>query len=193
MEHHTIALHMRRTSLDDICQLLVEGIGKSNVTHDTTLKEGEWPDALGAIDDLVGDHKVHGLNLLLQGAHGREGNDASDAEVAESSDVGLVGNFMRRKLMVQAVAGEEGNVDAVVGEDGDGRGGRSPRGDGVDDSNGLVAVELGKAGATDDGNVDGLYMLELESHWRWQQGALQHTVEASGEVGHGDCWLVIED
>lgn len=166
MEHHAIALHMRRTGLDDICQLLVERVRKSNVAYHTTLKESERPDALGAIDDLVGDHKVHGLNLLLQGAHGGEGNDASDTEVAESSDVGLVGNLVRRKLMVQAVTGEEGNVDTVVREDGDGRGGRSPGGDGVDDSNGLVALELGKSGATDDGNVDGLYMLELESHWR---------------------------
>lgn len=166
MEHHTIALHVRRTGLDDICQLLVEWVRESNMAYNTTLKEGERPDALGAIDDLVGDHKVHGLNLLLQGAHGGEGNDASDTEVAEGSNVGQVGNLVRRKLMVQAVTGKEGNVDTIVGEDGDGRSGRSPRSDGVDDSNGLVALELGESGATDDGNVDGLYIFELESHWR---------------------------
>lgn len=130
------------------------------------LKEGKWPDALGAIDNLVRDHKVHWLDLLLQRAHGGEGNDTSDTEMAESSDIGAVGNLVGRKLMIQAVTGEEGNVDAVVGEDGDGRGGSSPRRDGVDDGNGLVAVELRKAGATDNANVDRLYMLKLESHWR---------------------------
>jgi hypothetical protein len=63
---------------------------------------------------------------------------------------------MRRKLMVYAVTGEEGNVDAVVREDGDGRGGSSPRRDGVDDSNGLVALELGQAGAANNTDMNGL-------------------------------------
>jgi hypothetical protein len=163
MEHHAVALHVRRASLDDIRQLLVKGVRKADMTNNTALEEGKGSDALGAIDDLVRDDKVHGLDLLLQRADGGEGNDASDTEVAESGDVGTVGDLVGRKLVVQAVAGEEGDVDAVVGEDGDGRGGISPGGEGVDEGNGLVALELGKAGAANDGNVDGLWTRELET------------------------------
>lgn len=156
MKHHALALHMRCASLDDLGQLPVEGVRKSNVADNTSLEESKWPDTLCAIDNLVRDHKVHGLDLLLERADGREGDDASDTKVAESSDVGAVGNLMGRKLVVHAVTGKESHIYAIVGEDRDGRGRSAPRCDGVDDSNGLVAFELGQAGAANNTDVDGL-------------------------------------
>lgn len=156
MKHHALALHMRRARLDDLSQLLVERVRKSNMADNTTLEESERPDALCAIDNLVRDHKVHGLDLLLERADGREGDDASDTEMAESSDVGAVRNLVRRKLVVHTVTGKESHVYAIVGEDRNGRGGSAPRRDGVDDSNGLVAFELGQAGAANNTDVNGL-------------------------------------
>lgn len=85
--------------------------------------------------------------------------------MAQGGDVGAVGDLVGRELVVQAVAGEEGDIDAVVGEDGDGRGGMAPGGEGVDEGDGLVAVELGEAGAADDSNVNGFWdAWELECH-----------------------------
>jgi hypothetical protein len=156
VKHYALALHMRRASLDNLSQLVVEWVRKSNMANNTTLEEGKRSDALCAIDNLVRDHKVHGLDLLLERADGREGDDASDTEMAESSNVGAVGNLVRRKLVVHSVTGKERHVYAIVGEDGDGRGGSAPRCDGVDDGNGLVAFELGQAGAANDTDVDGL-------------------------------------
>lgn len=156
VKHHALAFHVRCASLDDLCQLVVERIRKSNVADNTTLEESKRPDTLCAIDNLVRDDKVHGLDLLLERSDGREGDDASDTEMAESGDIGTVRNLVRRKLVVYAVTGKESHVHAIVGENRDGRGGSAPRGDGVDDSNGLVAFELGQAGAANDTNMNGL-------------------------------------
>lgn len=164
VKHYALALHMRRTSLDNLSQLVIERVRKSNMADNTTLEEGKRPDTLCAIDNLVRNHKVHGLDLLLERTDGREGDDASDTEMAESSDVCAVRNLVRRELVVHSVTGKERHVHAIVGEDGDGRGGSAPRRDGVDDGNGLVAFELGQASAANNTDVDGLYMRQLESH-----------------------------
>lgn len=156
VKHHALALHMRRASLDNLSQLVVERVRKSHMADNTTLEEGERPNTLCAIDDLVRDDKVHGLDLLLERADGREGDDASDTEMAESSNVGAVGNLVRRKLVVHTVTGKESHVHAIVGEDGDGRGRSAPRRDGVDDGDGLVAFELGQAGAANNADMNGL-------------------------------------
>jgi hypothetical protein len=120
VEHHALALHVSRASLDNLSQLLVERVRKSNMADNATLEESEWSDTLCAIDNLVRDHKVHGLDLLLQRADGGEGDDRSDTEMAESSDVGAVRDFVRRKLVVHSVAGKESHVYTIVGENGDG-------------------------------------------------------------------------
>lgn len=156
MQNHTVADHGSSASLDDISQLLVKWIGKSNVADDTALVECKGTDTLGAVNDLVGEDKVHGLNVLLQGADGGEGDNAADANAAEGGNVGPVGHLVRRKLVMKAVAGEEGNVDVAVGEDVDGRGGLAPRRVGVQSGDGRVALELAEASAANDGDVDGL-------------------------------------
>lgn len=65
--------------------------------------------------------------------------------------------------MVQAMAGEEGNVDVAVGENVDGRGGLAPGRVGVQSGNGRVSLELTEASAANDGNVDGLCRPRLSS------------------------------
>lgn len=147
---------MLGASLDHLGQTGVEGISKSYVPNDTSLEEGERPDALGPIDDLIGDHEVHGLDVLLQRTDGREGNDAANADMAQGGNIGAVGDLMGRILVVQAVSRKEGNVGAVMGEDVDGRRGRAPGRVGGEHGNGLEAIELTEAGAANDGNVDGL-------------------------------------
>lgn len=125
------------------------------MADEAALEEGEWADALGAVDDLVGDHEVHGLNLLLQRADGGEGNHASHADVSEGGDVGASGDLMRRKLVVRTMAGQEGDGDAGVLEDEDGGRRLAPGGVGVHLGDRGVAIDLVEAGTANDGDMDG--------------------------------------
>jgi hypothetical protein len=125
------------------------------MSHDAALEKRKRSHPLGAVDDLIRHHKVAWLDLLLQGADGAEGDDAAHAEGAEGGDVGAVRHFMRRERVVRAVAGEEGDGDRIVREDGDGRGGGSPGGGWSEGGDGGEAFEVLKAGAADDGYVDG--------------------------------------
>jgi hypothetical protein len=157
MENNSITLHMLGTCLDYLGKTRIEWIGKANVSNDTALEEGKGADTLCAVNGLVGYHEVHWLNLLLQRADGGKGNDAAHANVAQGSNVGSVGDFVGSELVVHAVASEEGDIGALVGEDLDRRRGRAPRGLGVEDGHGLEALELGEAGAANDGDMNGLY------------------------------------
>lgn len=169
VEHDAVALHVRGALLHDLSQALIEGVREADVADDATLEEGEGADALGAVDDLVRDDEVHGLDLLLQGADGGEGDDAADADGAQGGDVGAGGHLVRRELVVQAVAGEEGDGHAGVLEDHD-RGGRlAPGRRRVQGGDGRVTLQLAEAGAADDGDVDGAWceaMLALCSQSR---------------------------
>lgn len=147
--------HDGRALLDDGGDLGVEGVGEADVADDAVLEEGEGADALCAVDDLVGDDKVHGADVLLQGADGAEGDDGAHAEVAQGGDVGAGGHLVGGQLVVQAVAGQEGDGHAVVLEDLDRRRGETPGRLRVDGCHGRVAVDLGQAGAANDGDVDG--------------------------------------
>ena len=115
-----VALEALCTPLDNLSELAIEGVSKADVTDDTALEEGERADALGAVDDLIRDNKVHGLDLLLERAYGGEGDDGSDADVTQGRDVGAVGDLVRRELVVDAMAGQEGDIVVVVSEDLDG-------------------------------------------------------------------------
>lgn len=140
MQDDAVALHALGAALHNSGQCCVKGVREPDVADDAALTKGEGADTLGPVDDLVGDDKIHGLDLLLEGAHGREGNDTSHAHVAEGSNVGSVGDLVRRELVVEAVAGKEGNVDAFVGEDADGRGGRAPGRHGIQLGDRFVAL-----------------------------------------------------
>ena len=69
--------------------------------------------------------------------------------------------------MVDAMAGKEGNVATLVGEDLDRRRGRAPRCSWVQRSDRLEAFELAKASAANDGDMDRLYKSERISIAPW--------------------------
>lgn len=62
--------------------------------------------------------------------------------------------------MVNAMAGKEGNVATLVGEDLDRRRGGAPRCSWVQGSDRLEAFKLTKASTANDGDMDGLYKSE---------------------------------
>ena len=96
-------------------QPLVERIREPDVPDDPSLEERPRPDALGPIDDLVRHQKIPRPDFLLQAADGGESDDGADAEGAEGGDVGARGDLVGRELVVQAVAGEEGDGRRVAG------------------------------------------------------------------------------
>jgi hypothetical protein len=59
--------------------------------------------------------------------------------------------------VVNTMAGQEGNIAALVGENLDRRRGRTPRCNGIQGSDRLEAFELAKASTANDGDKDGLY------------------------------------
>lgn len=132
------------------------------MTHEPLLEEGERADALGPVDNLVGDNKVHGLDLLAEGADGGEGDDAADTYGPQRSDVSARGHLMWRELVVDAVTGQEGHGDAIVPSDEDGRRREAPGRLGVDGSYGLEAGDSAQASPADDGDVDGFCERSLD-------------------------------
>lgn len=147
----------------NLCNALVKGVAETDVADHAALEEGEGADPLGAVDDLIGHHEVARADLLLQAADGAEGDDGAHADTAEGGNVGAVGHLVRRELVVQAMARQEGDGDGLAGgrgrvvEDGDGRGGLAPR---RADVEGRGESEVGQrlqAGAADDSNVDGVW------------------------------------
>ena len=125
------------------------------MADESLLEEGKRTDPLGPVNDLVGYDKVHGLDLLLQGPHCREGDDAADANRPQGGNVGARGHFMRRELVVNAVTREKRHGDAIVPRDKNGRRGEAPRRLGVDRCYGLKAGDAAEASPAYDGDVDG--------------------------------------
>lgn len=140
---------------------LIEGVTEGDVSDNATLEESPRAHALGAVNDLVRDNKVAGLDLLLQTADGGESNDAADANGAQGGDIGASGNLMRGDLVVQAVAAQEGDGDnlvvvlTLVVQNGDGRGRGAPGGCDIQRSHLGEAWQLAQTGAADDGDSDG--------------------------------------
>ena len=149
---------------DDLAELGTEGLGEFDVDCATALGaferggrvEERGHAAEGAVDDLIGHDQIARGDVLLQGADGAAGQNPLAAETLEGKDVGTIRNVRRGEGVADAVAGEEGDRDAVeIHEDGVGRG----RAEGGIDGAGFcpppAAVELGeegiaKAGAADD-------------------------------------------
>lgn len=154
VQSRPLALHGASAGLDHGGQLGIEGVGEADMADEALLEEGEGADALCAVDNLVGDDKVHGLDVLLEGADGAEGDDAAHADVPQGRDVGARGDLMGRELVVGAVPRKEGDGHAVVLEDLDRGRGVAPWRQGVDLGDGHVAIDLGEAGAAYDGDVD---------------------------------------
>lgn len=163
MQHNTLALEAVAASPHNLGNTLIEGVSERNVSNHASLEEGERPDALGTVNDLVWNHEVAGLDLLLQATDGREGNDGADTNRAQSSDVGASRHLMGGNLMVQAVTTEESDSDglvvvrAVVVQDGDRGGGSAPGSRDVQGSNLSETRQFAKTSSTDDRNTDRVY------------------------------------
>lgn len=105
MQHYAITLHRLCALAHDLSDLVIVRVAKGHVANKTALEECEGADALGTVDDLVGHDEIHGLDLLLQGADGGEGDNAAHANMAQGGDIGTGGNLVRRILVVRTVAG----------------------------------------------------------------------------------------
>lgn len=143
MEDHAVTLHGSGAFLDDAGEPGVERVGEPDVADYAALEEGEGTDAFGAVDDLVGNDEIHGLDLFAEGTHGGEGDDGAYADEAEGGDVGSGRDFMGRELMIDAVAGEEGDGDTIVLGYHDGRGWVAPWRERVEGCYRGVALDFG--------------------------------------------------
>jgi hypothetical protein len=158
VQDDTVTLQAVSAFANNLGDTLIEGVTEGNVGDNTTLEVGPWANTLGAVNDLIGDNKVTGLDSLLETANSGESNDAADTDGAQSSDVGASGHLVRGNLVVGAVTAEErdGNglvvVLALVVEDSN-RGGRlAPGGGDVQRSNLGESRKLAKTSAADDSN-----------------------------------------
>jgi hypothetical protein len=145
----------------DLGQARVEGVAEADVADHAALEEGKGPDALCAVDGLVGHHEVARAHVLLQRADGGEGDDGADADAPQRGHVGAVPDLMRGELVVQAVAREEGHGHGLARrgrgmvQDGDGRRRLAPRRVDLERGGEGEAGQRLDARAADDGNVDG--------------------------------------
>ena len=114
MQPDPLATQTMPTLPHDLSQLPIEWIRKHDVANQPGLKVRERPNALRAVNHLVRYHKVAWLDLLLQTADCGKGNNGTDTDGAEGGNVGTGGDFMRCVLVVQAVAGEEGDGDGLA-------------------------------------------------------------------------------
>lgn len=117
VEHDSVTRHGVGAGLDDGGDLCIKGIGEADVADEAAVEKCKRAHALCAVDGLVGQHKVHGLDVLLQAADGSEGDDAADADAAKGGHVGTAGHLVGRQLVVQAVARQERHGDVAMLED----------------------------------------------------------------------------
>ena len=108
---HALAREAVAAPAHDACERLVERVREGDVADDAGVEEGEGPDPLRAVDDLVRDDEVARLDRFAQRADGAEGDDGADAKGAQGSDVGAGGDFVGREFVVQAVTGKECDWD----------------------------------------------------------------------------------
>lgn len=160
MQPHALTRQTVPTSLDNLRETSVKGIGESNMTYHTALEKGKRPHALGAIDDLIRHNKVPRLDLLLQTADRGKRNDGPDTQTPQGGDVGAIRHLVRRKLVVETMARDEGDGDGLsaagggVVEDADGGGGLAPRRVDVQTCDMCEARERLQSGTANDGDWD---------------------------------------
>lgn len=165
MQDNTVALQAVSALADNLGDTFIEGVTEGNVSDHPALEVGPRPHTLGAVDDLVGDDKVTGLNFLLETADGGEGDDAADTDGAQSSNIGTSGDLVRGDLVVRAVTAQEGDsnglviVPALVVQDGDGGGGFTPGSRDRQGGNLSKARQLTEPSAADDGDGDRAYAI----------------------------------
>lgn len=81
---------------------------------------------LSPIPNLIRNHKIPRLNLLLQAPHSTKSHQAPHTNTPQRRNIRPTIHLMRGNLMVQSVSREEGNGSTVVCANRDGRGGVAP-------------------------------------------------------------------
>jgi len=131
------------------------------VADHATLEEGKWPDALCAVDNLVGDNEVARSYFFLERSDSGEGNDGAHAEVSQRCDVGLVLHLVWCEFMVESVSRDGRDWDRLAGggrrvlEDRNRRRGLSPWGIDIESRGESEAWQGRDASAAYNGDVDG--------------------------------------
>lgn len=164
MQCNTITLQAVSTGPHHLGNPLVEWVRKGNVGNHSLLEKCPWTEPLGAINDLVRNHKIAGLDVLPQATDGREGDDGTDTDGTQGGDIGAGGNLMGCQLVMQTVTTQECDCDSLTGalalvvEDGDRRRGVTPRRRDIQRRNLGEARKLSKTSTADDGDSDGVYL-----------------------------------
>ena len=166
MQRDTLTLQAVSTLPHNLGNPLIERIGKRNVSDNTLLKERPGTETLGPVNNLVGHHKVPGLDFLLQTTDGGEGDDGTDTNGTKRSNVGTGRDLVRRQLVVKTMATKESDRDELAGggalvvKDGNRRGWVTPRRGNLERGNLGEAGEFAQTSATDHGDADGVYITQ---------------------------------
>ena len=96
-----------------VAELGAVGVGEGHVAEHGTVEEGVGA-APRAVDELVADDQFSRMDVLAQRSGGEGADHPAHAELVEGPQVGPRVHAMGRELVVQAVAGEEG--DATVAD-----------------------------------------------------------------------------
>ena len=98
----------------------VVGVGERDVVRSVVEGvEERVGSARRAVDELVDDHEVAGMDRRLQRPGRERCQQQPDAEIAHHGDVGAVVHAVRRQMVVAAVAGKERDPVGPDGADGD--------------------------------------------------------------------------
>jgi hypothetical protein len=94
--------------------LPVERLIERNVNDQPLAEEGRRADALGAVEELIGDDHVAGRVVLAQAADGAHRDQVLDAQLLEAINIGAARHLARHQAVPNTVARQEGY--ALAGE-----------------------------------------------------------------------------
>ena len=98
-------------------QFIAKGFRKRDMRDYPIPEEGADAPA-GAVDYLVGNQEGSGLNFLLEAAAGADSDNMLNADRFEGVDIGPGRDFTGENAVSAAMAGQEGNADAIEFSDG---------------------------------------------------------------------------
>src|ERR1035441_1688911 len=96
----------------DLGGFVADGLAKSNVRHQSVTEEGVHA-MPGAIDELIGNHEIQRLVLLLQRTHRRQRKNALHPELLESVNIGAIRKLGGHQTMSAPMTGEERDLAAT--------------------------------------------------------------------------------
>ena len=108
----TVADADARRRVGDAAQRRAERMREADV-RDQPVAEERGDAAARPIDELIGDHQVERLVLLLQAADGARREDVLDAQRLEAEDVGAEVQLRGHQPVAEAVPRQEGHALAA--------------------------------------------------------------------------------